>query len=215
MFTASPLLVVAALITHIFVIATFSAITHRYFCHHAYETNKTLAWVLSLIPIAYGYSSPISWAHMHTSHHAFADTEKDPHVGGWRGLFTATYKQPQTSFKRAIGWFINNKHTWSHSHAIVVMLIWASILLAISPLAFMWLYVVPVFTLKFGDGLHRFISHKNEKAQNRWYLEYIVPMGGEWIHDEHHDNAMKPKFSNKWYELDWGWFIIALIKNEK
>lgn len=211
--TATIALIIAAVIVHVIVISMFSAITHRYFCHRAYETNPTLAWILSLIPIAYGYSSPISWAHMHTSHHAYADTDKDPHVNGWRGLFTATYKQPLTSFKKAISWFVNRKHTNSHSYALVIMLVWALILLSISPLAFAWLYVVPVFTLKLGDGLHRAISHKDYKAQNRWYLEYVIPMGGEWIHDEHHENAKKPKYSNKWYELDWGWFIIKTIRH--
>jgi fatty-acid desaturase len=74
--------------------------------------------------------------------------------------------------------------------------------------------MVPLFTLHFCGGLHRVLSHKSGRAQNRWYLEYICPVGGEWIHAEHHDDARKATFSNHWYELDTGGFFVKLFSTK-
>jgi fatty-acid desaturase len=149
---------------------------------------------------------------MHTAHHAFADTPKDPHVNGWKGLFTASYRTPPRAFLTNSRWFVDGKHKLLHRYGLLWMLIWQVALLLISVDVFLWAGVVPLFTLKFGDGLHRMLSHKGSKAQNRWYLEYVWPMGGEWIHDEHHDNAAKPLFANRWYEMDTGSLFIRVLR---
>jgi stearoyl-CoA desaturase (delta-9 desaturase) len=208
---ATPYWVAAALVIHVLVISIFSGVTHRYFCHKTYNTNETLAWALSSIPVAYGYASPLSWSYIHTAHHAFSDTEDDPHVAGWKGLLTASYRRPKSSLRKAANGFMSRRHLFIHHNALAIMAALGLCLLTISPAAFLWLFAVPLFTLKLGDGLHRALSHANGKAQNRWYLEYIVPMGGEWIHEEHHANASKPIYRNKWYELDTGGILIRAI----
>lgn len=210
--TASDVRVVGALVVHIVVISIFSGVTHRFFCHKSYATNKHLAWALSAVPVAYGYASPLAWSLMHASHHAFADTPKDPHINGWRGLFTASYKVPPRSFLSNSRWFVDPKHKFLHKYALLWLLCWQAVLLSISTDVFLWAGVVPLFTLKLGDGLHRVFSHKQSKAQNHWYLEYICPMGGEWIHDEHHSNASKPIFANRWYEIDTGSLFVRALR---
>lgn len=202
---------VAALAAHMVVISLFSAVVHRYFCHRAYEANPLVMWLAAFLPVAYGYSTPAGWAALHSAHHAFADTDKDTHLKGWAGLFTANYRMPPMKFALSGKWFHGTRHSFLHNNALGVVLVWHSALLAISVDAFLWLGMVPLFTLHFCNGLHRVFSHKGTKAHNRWYLEYICPMGGEWIHDEHHDNARKVKFSNHWYELDTGWFFVKLF----
>ncbi len=201
----------ASLALHIFVISLFSAVVHRYFCHHAYEANPTLMWLLSFIPVSYGYATPSGWASLHSAHHAFADTEKDTHIKGWIGLFTAAYRMPPLKFALAAKWFHDKRHEFLHKNALGVVLAWQLILLAISLDAFLWLGLVPMFTLHFCNGLHRVFSHRGTSATNRWYLEYICPMGGEWIHDEHHVQARKPIFSNHWYELDTGAAFVRIL----
>lgn len=200
-----------ALLVHVTVISLFSAVVHRYFCHRAYKANPTLMWVLSFVPVAYAYATPAGWASLHSAHHAFADTDKDTHLKGWKGLFTANYRMPPLKFLTAGRWFHSPRHTFLHNNALGVAVVWYAFLLLISVDALLWVGMVPLFTLHFCNGLHRVFSHKGTRAHNRWYLEYICPMGGEWIHDEHHDVATKPTFSNRWYELDTGaWFVRAL-----
>lgn len=204
--------VLAALFTHTAVISLFSAVVHRYFCHRAYEANPTLMWLVAFIPVAYGYSTPAGWAALHSAHHAFADTDKDTHLKGWAGLFTANYRMPPLKFALAGKWFHGPRHSFLHSNALGVVIVFHALLLCVSVDAFLWVGMVPLFTLHFCNGLHRVFSHKGTKAHNRWYLEYVCPMGGEWIHDEHHDIAQKPIFSNRWYELDTGAVFVRLFK---
>lgn len=200
-----------ALVIHVLVISIFSAVTHRYFCHHAYQANPTLMWALSVIPPLYGFSTPIHWTVMHSAHHQHADTELDPHEKGWRGTFTAAYKDPPIKYIRATKWFTDEKHKWVARNSFLLLLAWNAALFLISPQVMLWVGLVPMFTLLFSAGLHRTFSHAETGVRNLWFLEYIVPMGGEWIHDEHHVKAGKVQFANKWFEIDTGWFLVKLL----
>jgi stearoyl-CoA desaturase (delta-9 desaturase) len=198
---------------HLVVVSVFSAVIHRYFCHRAYEANPTLLWLLSFLPVAYGYSSPIGWTSLHSAHHAFSDTERDTHIKGWIGLFTAAYRMPPMKFALQARWFHNKRHQMLIDYGMVVVLVWHCLLALISVDALIWAGLVPMFTLHFCNGMHRVFSHSGTTVMNRWYLEYLFPMGGEWIHDEHHVNARKPIFRNRWYELDTGaWVVKALAR---
>ena len=207
----NALLAINALFVHVVVISLFSAVVHRYFCHRAYEASPTVMWLLAFVPVAYGYSTPAGWAALHSAHHTFADTDKDTHLKGWAGLFTANYRMPPLKFALAGKWFHGPRHSFLHNKALGVVLVWHTLLLCVSVDAFLWVGMVPLFTLHFCNGLHRVFSHKGTRAHNRWYLEYICPMGGEWIHDEHHDVAKKPQFANRWYELDTGGWVVNLL----
>jgi stearoyl-CoA desaturase (delta-9 desaturase) len=203
-----------SLIVHMIVVSLFSSVVHRYFCHRAYEANPTLMWLLSLIPMGYAYTSPILWASIHTAHHAFADTEKDTHVKGWRGFISSAYRMPPVKFIMYSKWFYDKKHEWIFNNSLLIILAFALVSLAISWQVFIWLYLVPLFTLHLFNGFHRTFSHGvlgRNGATRHWWLEYILPMGGEWIHDEHHQDARKAKFSNKWYEFDMGWMFVKLL----
>lgn len=201
-----------AIAVHVLTISLFSAVTHRYFCHKAYEANRFVMWALSSIPVLYGYSTPIQWAVMHSAHHAYADTPKDPHGKGWAGLFTAAYKTPPQKFAVMTKWFLDKKHQFLYDHALLFTLAYQTSLLMISVDVFLWIGLTPMFTLGLCNGLHRVFSHtKNNTVTNRWYLEFIAPMGGEWIHDGHHMKATKAIFANRWFEVDTGGWLVRLL----
>lgn len=202
-----------AILLHVAVVSLFSAVTHRYFCHRSYEANPFLMWVLSIVPVLYNFSTPIQWAAMHAAHHAYADTDKDPHGKGWTGLFTAGYKAPPAKFAVMTKWFLDPKHKFVYENAVLITAAYQIALLFVSFDAFLWLGLTPIFTVTFCSGLHRVFSHtKDGVVTNRWYLEFVAPVGGEWIHDEHHANAKKAVFSNKWYELDTGGLFVKLLQ---
>lgn len=200
-----------AMLVHILAVSIFSAVTHRYFSHRAYEANRSLMTALSLFPMAYGYASPLSWAALHSAHHAFADTDRDSHYKGWKGIFTAMYRNPPLRSTLAGKWFQTSSQEFVHRNALLIVVVWHSIVLFVSPTAYLWIVLVPTFTLHFFNGLHRAFSHQGNKVMNRWYLEYLIPMGGEWIHDEHHANARKPIYRNRWYELDTGGLLVKAL----
>lgn len=202
-----------SVLIHIVVISLFSGVIHRYFCHRAYEANSWVMWILGTIPLCYGYASPAGWPGMHNAHHAYSDTDKDPHVKNWRSLVSVYYRPQPPGFSLMSKWFYDRKHEVLHRYALLFIVGTAVIFLISGWEKFVWLYAIPVFTLQFGNGLHRTCSHKFGQvgAANRWYLEYLYPMGGEWMHDEHHNDAKKSKFSNRWYEYDIGYIWVWLF----
>lgn len=213
-FRGSYELAVASLAIHVLVISVFSAVVHRYFCHKAFTSNPRFMWALSIIPTLYNYATPLQWAVMHSAHHAYADTDKDPHLKGWRGVFTATYKTPPLRHVVATKWFRDARHEFLTSYSNLLIVLWNMALACISIDFMIWFGLVPMFTLSAANGLHRALSHYGTAAQNRWYLEYLIPMGGEWIHDEHHVSAKKAVFSNKWFELDTGGWLVRVLKHD-
>ena len=38
-------------------------------------------------------------------------------------------------------------------------------------------------------------------------------IGGEELHNNHHEHAYSAKFSNRWWEFDIGWFYIRLLES--
>jgi stearoyl-CoA desaturase (delta-9 desaturase) len=205
-------LLVVSLFVHILTISTFSAVMHRYFCHQAFKANPTFMWAVSLLPVAYGYATPMQWAVMHSAHHVYADTDKDPHIKGWKGVFTATYRDPPLRHLVATKWFRDAKHEWAFNYALVVVVLWQALLLSISLEAVLVVGLTPMFTLSFANGAHRALSHSINGARNLWFMEFLLPMGGEWIHGEHHKNAQKVSYANKWYEVDTGYWIIRALR---
>ena len=204
-----------SLTIHILLISVFSAVTHRYFSHRAFQANPNFMWLLAALTVCYSYASPINWTYLHSAHHRYADTNKDPHVKGWRGLFTASYRLPDKKFLVSSRWFADQKHLWLHNHAVLFVAGFGLVSLAVSPDFFVWGFLLPVFFLHFGQGFHKSFSHSRWGATNHWWMEFVVPMGGEWIHHKHHDFPSEPRFRSRWYEFDPGWLLIKLIRQDR
>lgn len=202
-----------SLMTHIVVTSVFSAVIHRYYCHNSFKANENLMFGLSLIPAAYFYASPVHWRVMHTAHHVHSDTELDTHVKGFKAYFIGGYKEPPAKFNRlAISLLRDQKHRLLHKYFLTVGIVYGLILLLVNVNLFLYMYALPLFTIHLCNRLHRNYSHYNNQATDRWYLEFIAPMGGEWTHKDHHKIANKEKFSRYWYEIDPGYAVIWLSK---
>jgi fatty-acid desaturase len=201
-----------ALVNHIFVMSIFSAVTHRYYCHQLFKAKEPIMFTLATYATFYAFPTPIYWAWSHATHHAYADTDKDPHIKGWGGLFTSVYRPPSPKFMWKTKWFIDGKHRFVHNNALFMLCAWHAILAFISFDAFIWLGLVNIFTLQLVSNLHRVLSHFGDKPRNMWFFEYLLPVGGEWIHKAHHDKPNKLFYSSKWYELDTGSLLIKLAR---
>jgi stearoyl-CoA desaturase (delta-9 desaturase) len=202
-----------SVIIHVITISIFSAVTHRYFCHRAFDANPNTMFWFSLFPMIYGFACPISWSFLHTAHHAHADTDRDTHIKGLKGILTAFYKNP-TSLRYAANakWFYNDRHDMVRRNAVLFTLIPLVLLTLINFKLTVWMLLVPWFTLHLVEGIHRTFSHNSTGATNKWYMEYILPLGGEWIHDKHHDKPTDPVFGDKFYMLDAGNILVNLLK---
>jgi stearoyl-CoA desaturase (delta-9 desaturase) len=53
---------------------------HRYYSHKSFNFRYLfLKYIFTLIAILAGRGSPLGWVYLHRQHHAYSDTEKDPH----------------------------------------------------------------------------------------------------------------------------------------
>jgi len=84
-----------------------SSFHHRYASHRMFTMSKRMERVFHLFTyIAQGssYLSPRAYAIMHREHHAFSDTERDPHAPGFFrnvfGMMWATAKKYSAHLKR-------------------------------------------------------------------------------------------------------------------
>ena len=215
----SPWWWVLAAAIHIIVITIFSAIIHRYYCHDAFETNDTLAFLLAAITTTYFYSNPIQWRVLHSRHHAYSDGANDPHLRGLQGFFGHGYATtaPETKFIKTSMKLIRNKRlVWLNDYALLMGIVWGLLLLSCG---FNWLlfgFAIPIFTNHLCNRFHKQFAHGNvvngaSEATDRWWLEYIFPMGGEWMHRRHHVISNEPYYKTKWYQLDPGAWLIKLI----
>ena len=170
------------------------------------------------------------WVAIHRKHHQCSDREGDPHspqiYGIWRVLFggallyISASKDSAMIEKLGVGtpndWIEQKVYTPYGNYGILLMLIIDLVLfgpvgLIIWGVQMLW---IPFWAAGVINGLSHWIGYRNtetsDTARNLWPL--AVWIGGEELHNNHHANGSSPKFSQKWFEFDIGWFYIRVLE---
>jgi stearoyl-CoA desaturase (delta-9 desaturase) len=62
---------------------------------------------------------------------------------------------------------------------------------------------------------HLNVGYRNHNTKdfsnNHLFTGYLV--AGEGWHNNHHNDPANPKFGEKWWEIDLGWWFIKLIRS--
>lgn len=179
-----------------------SILLHRHYCH---KQISVPVWfevlglgMLMLVVIR----TPIGWIASHRMHHAYSDTEDDPHspmhVGVWRVL-TTTWAIPKIPAKFAKDLYRNPRLVFCHNHwAKIWIAIWI-ITILISPKLFVAFALMPFIHAKIGFGLLNTLCHY-PTPQDRPWLNLLI--AGEGYHKAHHDNFRLLRL-NKWDTGGW------------
>lgn len=187
-----------------------SILLHRYYCHKQFRVPvwfETIGLAMLMIAVI---RSPIGWIASHRMHHAYSDTEKDPHswkhVGWWKVL-TTTWDIPRIPTKFAKDLYKNPRLVFCHNHWFkIVMLVWVVSLL-IGFKFFVAFALVPFIHAKLGFGLLNTKGHDDEGGTNMPLLNLLI--AGEGYHKEHHDNFKKIRL----HKYDTSGFVVQqLIK---
>ena len=94
-----PELLIFMLMTLVFIGVSMSICLHRYFSHKAFETSRSMQFILGLVSCFSYQGDPLWWAVMHSRHHKYCDTVSDPHSVSHNGFYYAF-----------IGWIINPRN---------------------------------------------------------------------------------------------------------
>ena len=203
---------VLSFIVYLSIAVTVSAGYHRLFCHNAFVCSKIWHWVFGLIGTISLNSSPVSWSAVHKAHHKYSDTTLDPYENNFKYFLRVKERTNITAGKNELKMMKDPMHRFFMNHSLSVSLAFGITLFIISPTLCLFAYILPTTAYLVTSGIQTIYSHNNGSARNLWYMEFIIPMAGEWIHKEHHDSGNRYMFNHKPEFFDLGGFLIRRIE---
>ena len=169
------------------------------------------------------------WVAIHRKHHAFCETEDDPHspqVYGLRKvlmegaeLYKAEKDNPETISKFGRGapddW-IERKVYLRWPYGGIILMVLADLLLFGVPgiiIIAVQMAAMPVFAAGVINGLGHHSGYRNfecdDAATNLTPWAFLI--GGEELHNNHHAFPTSAKFSVRRWEFDIGWMYIRIF----
>ena len=209
---------------------------HRYAAHGAFKMSKPwerMFFILTYITQGSSYMSPRAYAVMHRMHHAYTDTEKDPHSPSFskniftmmlrtRKIYTAVFKRTMDIESR----FLKNLPEWPSfdrwANSTFSRLLWAGVYIAFfivfahSP----WVYLLLPVVLGMGafhGAIVNWFAHKYGyknfilKNTSENLLSVDILMLGESYHNNHHKHPSSINFGIRWHEVDPIYHVIRFL----
>jgi stearoyl-CoA desaturase (Delta-9 desaturase) len=210
---------------------------HRYASHAAFTMSRPwerFFYIFSYIVQGSSYMSPRAYAVMHRMHHAYTDTEKDPHSPGFSknvyAMMMRTNKiymdihngrlQVDEKFTKNIpDWPAFDKWTLTWTSSVCWSIVYIAYYIYFATAWWQYL-LVPVHILMgpVHGTIVNWFAHKygyvNFKMNNtsRNLLPVDIITLGEAYHNNHHKYPSRINFGGvRWYEIDPVYFIIRLL----
>jgi len=200
---------------------------HRYSAHRMFRMSKfweKVFFIFSFITQGSSYLSPSSYGILHRMHHAYTDTDKDPHSPTFdRIIFTMMWRtrnvyaaignnrmEIEPRFTKELPrwkWFDKFAETWW------IRTIWITGYVGIyyaldTPWWGYFLLPVNIFTGPLHGAIINWFAHKigyvniKQKNTSKNLMVPDVLMLGEGFHNNHHKYPSNPNFGLRWYEID-------------
>jgi stearoyl-CoA desaturase (Delta-9 desaturase) len=199
---------------------------HRALSHRAVTLAPSVALAMrALIWMTTGIE-PRQWAAVHRKHHRFSDTEGDPHSphvhGFWQiQLFNYSYYRREAANPETIARYTRDMAPDRWDRVFARSWIGLGLLLAFFVLCFgpilgavaMGLHVgLYIFLNASINGAAHWIGYQRfaNSARNMWLLALLT--AGEGLHNNHHEFPGSSRFSQRWWEIDLGWYAIAALR---
>ena len=170
------------------------------------------------------------WVAIHRKHHQSTEKEGDPHSPHVFGIWTVLFKgallyhsaSKDTVMVATYGqgtpndWIESNIYTKHSRLGILLMLLinlylFGIIGLLIWAIQMIW---IPFWAAGVVNGIGHWWGYRNsdtrDKSKN--FSIWGIVIGGEELHNNHHDKPASPKLSQKWFEFDIGWMYLTLFR---
>ena len=214
--------------THITIICV-TLYLHRSQSHRGVEFHPVLAHAMRFwLWLTTGMTTK-QWVAVHRKHHQNTDVDGDPHsphvFGIWNLLFGGVKYYNRASsdatmiMKYGMGtpkdWIERKLYTPHHRLGILLMLIID--LLLFGPWGFLvWgvqMIWIPFFAAGVINGVGHWWGYRNTDTKDKStnLMPWGIWIGGEELHNNHHADIANPKFSQKWWEFDVGYFYIRVL----
>lgn len=210
---------------------------HRYAAHQTFtmsRTNEKITFILTWVFQGANYLSAYGYGVMHRMHHAFADTEKDPHSPKYDdNLFAMMWRTKniyQDINKKRVEIdekFTKNVPQWAQFDRIasskISRISWA-VLYGIFFFVFatawwQWLFLPIAFFMAPIHGViinwfahvYGYVNFKvKDTSKNLLPIDFL--MMGEAYHNNHHKHGSRANFGGvRWFEIDPTYQIMRLL----
>ena len=163
---------------YVIAIVAISGGYHRYYSHNSFKTGKWYEYVVNVLGMFAGAGPALTWAGTHRQHHAFSDSEHDPHSSTFKGMWAVYVNTWGYDFKikrkfikhlfrnRILRWF--HKYYFKLNVAIIVAFT------LIDPLFMIFGYAMPVIFAFHGYGILNILGHTGAKPTNSWIVWYTL-----------------------------------------
>lgn len=209
---------------------------HRYAAHKMFEMSpfwEKIFFIFTFITQGSSYLSAYAYGVMHRMHHAYADTEKDPHSPKFdKSLMSMMWRTKDVYsniFDKNVELekqFTEGVPEWSSferiAHSWITRLIWggAYTLFYVFYATEWWMFLfLPIHFIMgpLHGAIINWFAHKygyrnynvNDTSMNLLPFDFL--MLGEGYHNNHHKNGTRLNFGVKWYELDLAYPFIKLL----
>jgi stearoyl-CoA desaturase (Delta-9 desaturase) len=200
---------------------------HRYGAHRMFTMSRgweRFFYVFSLVAQGPSFLIPRAYAFLHREHHAFADTERDPHspvyhsnVGGMMWKTKAKYDayayrraEPETRFLGGTPeWRTIDELSQRWTVRIALGALYVAFYIAFAP-SLWWFLLLPVHWLMgpIHGAIVNWCGHKygyrnfatRDVSKNTLPVDFITM--GELFQNNHHQHGADPNFAARWFEID-------------
>lgn len=209
---------------------------HRYAAHGAFTMSKgweRFFFIVAWITQGSSYMSPKTYAIMHRLHHAYTDTENDPHSPSYSSnifsMMWRTRRFYQDIFHGRLiveSKFTKNVPEWprfdnfanSKASRRLWVALYALFFLLFAHNAWLFLLLPVVATIgAFHGAIINWFAHKygyiNFKLKNTSMNLFFVDilMLGESYHNNHHKHPSSVNFGRRWFEVDPMYPVIRIL----
>lgn len=210
---------------------------HRYAAHGSFTMSRfweRFFFVFSYITQGSSYMSPRAYAIMHRMHHAYTDTERDPHSPNFSSNIFAMMWRTRNIYldidrRRMLveERFTKNLPNWERldrwGNTPLSRVLWVAAYIAfflVFASSFWWFLLLPIVVTMgaFHGAVINWFAHKygyiNFRLKNtsRNLLVVDVLMLGESYHNNHHKHPSSVNFGRRWHEIDPVYPIVLLLK---
>ena len=211
---------------------------HRYASHRMFSMSKfweRFFYIFAFIAQGSSFLNPRAYAILHRTHHAYSDTEKDPHSPHhsrnifdmmfktfkiYRGYITDKIKPEQSFGINVVEWKSLDIIADSYFVRFGFIALYAAFYVKFAPSS--WFYLlIPVHALmgpihgaivNWCGHKYGYVNHRStgDKSRNTLPLDFLTL--GELFQNNHHNNPGKPNFADRCYEVDLQYPLIWLMK---